>query len=130
MAVSSTSASARDIVEYLQTMVTSVKLYHWSTRSHARHVASDQLMTELLPAVDRLVEVFIGRYARPECGRGLTLRIPALGDDTAADALREYGRWLKVDFPKYCKANDTDILNLRDALMESLHQALYRFTLV
>lgn len=117
------------IVEYLLAMYDTLKLYHWSTTSFARHSATDELVQEVLKTTDRLVEVYLGRYGRPVYPTGLTMRIRQLSDVEAVAQLREYGRWLKTDFLATVKANDTDILNLRDELMSSLHQALYRYTL-
>ena len=43
-----------------------IKLYHWMTTSYARHKASDQLLEELVPKVDKFIEILFGRYGRPK----------------------------------------------------------------
>jgi|LauGreStaDraftv2_3_1035109.scaffolds.fasta_scaffold36247_1 hypothetical protein len=118
------------VVTYLLGMHDTVRLYHWQTRSHARHVATCQLLAELLPLVDKLVESYIGRYERPSFKSGrMSLDVPELTDSEADKKLQAYGFWLKQDFPKYVKPHDTDLLNIRDEILGVIHQTLYRFTL-
>ena len=121
---------ANHVVQYLQGMYNTVKLYHWSTHSHAHHIASDQLTQELLKTIDHLVEVYIGRYERPRFPNGMTLHVPQDDDAAAVEQLKEYGRWLKTDFLHFVKPHDTDLLNIRDELLAALHQTLYRYTLI
>jgi len=121
---------ADKIVQYFQTMIVTMKLYHWSTRSHARHLATDTLVDELLKNTDRLIEVYIGRYARPSYPRGLSLHIEQLNDESAVEALHLYGNWLKTDFSRYVKPHDTDIMNIRDEILGDIHRAMYRYTLM
>ena len=107
-----------------------IRLYHWQARSHARHVATCQLLADLLPLIDKMVETYIGRYQRPNFREGgFVLQIQELSDATAVEKLQVYGKWLKVNFLSFVKAHDTDLLNLRDEILGVIHQTLYRFTL-
>lgn len=100
------------------------------TRSHARHQASCQAIAELSGLVDSLVEAFIGRYDRPSYRSGFVqLLVRELTDETAEEAARGYCRWLKSSFQRLVRDHDTDLLNLRDELLASLHRFLYRCTL-
>jgi len=121
---------ADHIVAYLLSMHDTVRLYHWQTRSHARHVATCELMSGLLPLIDSMVETYMGRYQRPNYGGGgVTLHVAELSDTSAIEKLQAYGRWLKVDLPAFLKPHDTDLFNIRDEMLALIHQTLYRFTL-
>jgi Family of unknown function (DUF5856) len=121
---------ANHIVGYLLAMHDTVRMYHWQTRSHARHVATCQLLSALLPLIDTLVETYMGRYQRPNYGgEGVSLHIPELSEASAVEILHAYGKWLKLEFPTFLKAHDTDLLNIRDEIVALIHQTLYRFTL-
>lgn len=121
---------ADHIVAYLLSMHDTVRLYHWQTRSHARHVATCQLLGGLLPLIDSMVETYIGRYQRPNYGGdGVSLHVAELSEASAVEKLQSYGRWLKVNFPTFLKVHDTDLLNIRDEILALIHQTLYRFTL-
>jgi hypothetical protein len=124
--------AANQIVRYLLSMQDTVRLYHWQTKSHPRHIATCQLLTALSPLVDTMVETFIGRYQRPDFGggRGTEVHVAELTDASAVEKLQSYGRWLKTDFSALVKPHDTDLLNIRDEMLAVLHQSLYRFTLV
>ena len=123
--------AANHIVRYLFSMQDTVRLYHWQTKSHPRHVATCQLLTGLLPLIDTMVETYIGRYQRPDFGgKGVDVHVAELTEVSAVEKLQSYGRWLKMEFPTLVKAHDTDLLNIRDEMLAVLHQTLYRFTLM
>ena len=122
-------SSPNGLVAYLLAMHDTIRLYHWQTRSHARHVATCQLLGDLLPLIDRLVESYIGRYERPDFRGRLVMEISELSESSAVEQIQAYGRWLKTDFETLVKPHDTDLLNLRDEILGALHQTLFRFTL-
>jgi Family of unknown function (DUF5856) len=123
--------SCAELVSFLLCMSDELRLYHWRTRSHARHKATCQALSELSGLVDSLVETFMGRYERPSYRRGFVeLSVRELTDETAEEAARAYCRWLKSTFPHLVKEHDTDLLNLRDEVLASLHRLLYQFTLL
>ena len=45
----------------LVTITTQIKLYHWQTLVHPRHVASGDLYSELDDLVDKFIEALQGR---------------------------------------------------------------------
>lgn len=122
---------ANHIVCYLLAMHDTIRVYHWQTRSHARHTATCQLLETLLPLIDTLVETYIGRYQRPSyAGNGFTMKIEELSEASAVKKLQAYGTWLKVEFPSWMKEHDSDLFNIRDEMLGIIHQTLFRFTLV
>jgi hypothetical protein len=110
-------------------MLNTIKLYHWQTTNYARHKATDSLHSELSDLIDTFIEVYIGRYKRPSYNDTIKINIEELSDDSAVNAINEYVNYLKTDLPKYLKSSDTDLLNIRDEILQNLNQTLYLFTL-
>lgn len=50
-----------DIVASMLTIRNQIKLYHWQTKSFARHKATDDLTAALDLAIDNFVEVYMGK---------------------------------------------------------------------
>jgi hypothetical protein len=118
-----------DIIKMFFTTTTMIKLYHWQTRVHARHEASDSLHTKLSELMDKFIETYMGRYSRPSFKSSFQITVSELNDENAGDLLREFSNYLKNDLPKHIGKMDTDLLNIRDEIMGELHKTLYLYTL-
>jgi len=118
-----------NIVKVFFHITTTIKLYHWQTTNFARHKATDSLHEALSELIDTFVEVYMGRYQRPVYQNGFKISIQELTDDTVVGIIQEYIDYLKNDVPKYLKSSDTDLLNIRDEMLQNLNQTLYLFTL-
>jgi hypothetical protein len=82
----------------------------------------DLLLKAWAPMTDQLAEALLGLYPRltqPE----ITLRIPLILDTEITTLLHKYRQYLK-DLKL-----DSELLSIRDDLVTSLDQALYRSTL-
>ena len=121
--------SCESIVKFFFHMALNVKLYHWQTKSFARHKASHELFRSLLESIDEFVEVYSGRYKRPQFGETFEIPVNELTDSTMTTVLREYADYLRTDLPKYIKSSDTDLLTIRDNMLSTINQTLYLFTL-
>jgi hypothetical protein len=118
------------IVQFYLTLRNAVKIYHWNTKSYARHKATDQFVSKLDDLTDRFVEVYIGRYGRSaSLGKDITLDCPALDEKFIIKYLTEAAAWLSTKLPKMLKPGDTDLLNIRDEILAEVNQTLYLFTL-
>ena len=118
-----------NIVKVFFHITTTIKLYHWQTTNFARHKATDSLHEALSELIDTFVEVYMGRYQRPVYQNGFKISIQELTDDNVVGIIQEYIDYLKNDVPKYLKSSDTDLLNIRDEMLQNLNQTLYLFTL-
>lgn len=119
-----------DIIEMFFHMQLNIKLYHWQTRSFARHKATDELLTNLSSLIDEFIEVYIGRYKRPNFEGGISIEVAELTDDNAKQLIDGYIVAMKNRLPKYLKKDsDTDLLNIRDEILSNLNKTLYLFTL-
>lgn len=118
-----------NIIKFFFHVSNTVKLYHWQTTSFARHKATCDLFNALQPLIDEFIEVYMGRYERPNFSGGFKLNIQELSDDSSSDLIQEYINYLKNDLPTYLKSSDTDLLNIRDEMLSNMNKIQYLFTL-
>jgi hypothetical protein len=106
-----------------------IKFYHWNTVVYARHVATCSLGAALDTSIDSIIEKYIARYGRPLLSDVATVPVLPLNDADALAAMKKMAVWLQKEFPKYVKASDTDLLNLRDDLLGHVQNTIYLFSL-
>ena len=117
---------ATNIAHGLLEIVTAVKIYHWQTKSYARHKASDALFLGLNPLVDQFMEVAQGVYnTRVNFSTKKTIQLENVSDDDIIDILTEFSAWLS-DFDTSVK--NSELLNIRDEIKALVDQTLYLFT--
>ena len=119
------------LVRFFFSMRDTLKLYHWRTRCHARHVATNELLQVLEPLIDQFVEVYSGRYQRPAYGPGgFGARVFELDDAEAARRLQRYAEYLRTGLVAHLDARtDLDLLTIRDEMLAALNRASYLYTL-
>ena len=119
-----------DLVKLFFHMNLNIKLYHWQTKKFARHKATCELHESLSDLSDKFIEVYMGRYQRPEFKEPFTVMVKELSDNkTAKELIEEYITVLKKEVVKYIKSSDTDLTNIRDEMLAELNKTLYLFTL-
>jgi len=116
-----------DLVTSLLTIRNQVKLYHWQTKSFARHKATDDLTAALDLNIDSFVESYMGRYGRPKVSG--TIKLHNFSESAARSFVAQQTAYLTKVLPKKLKSTDTDLLNLRDTILADLTKVLYLFTL-
>lgn len=113
------------LIPQLLAFQNSIKLYHWSTTVFARHMASDKLLKELSPLIDRLVELYLGKYARPVFKKQeLSVQISQPSEKAVQDLCEEMIKRCIKEVPQ-----DPELINVRDEIIGAIRQALYLFTL-
>lgn len=110
-------------------MTLTIKLYHWQTTVYARHKATDDLFNELLDLIDTFVETYIGNYKRPSFDNKISISFSNVSDDEMIKTLKKYVFFLRKELPKYLAEHDTELLNIRDEMLQLLNKTLYLFTL-
>ena len=107
-----------------------LKLYHWQTEVFARHQATDLILKELDELIDLFVEVYMGKYGRPNMTRSTnTVSLRNMNEKSAVKFVKEGLEYLQGSLTKSLKGSDTDLANIRDEMMGNLHKLLYLFTL-
>jgi hypothetical protein len=107
-----------------------IKVYHWQTYLYARHKATDDVIKSLDEHIDLFVEVYMGKYGRPNMTRTTNLvQIKNMTEKSAVKFIKDSLAHLIGPFSRSIKATDTDLLNIRDEMAGELNQLLYLFTL-
>ena len=120
---------SRIIKTFLEIM-NGIKLYHWKTKSYSQHKATDEPHEKLSGQTDRFVEVLMGKTFK---------RINMVEDkmklydfDTKYEfqhkifEFRQFLIDLSMVFPS---KKDSDLMTIRDDMLESVNQFLYLLTL-
>jgi hypothetical protein len=125
----SSQGNSRIIHVLLSTSVV-MKLYHWQTHSHARHIASDRFNEAFSGLMDRFVETYMGKYGRVQLGRTTPdIKAGDTNDESIKTFLVGFVQFMSNELPTLLKPTDTDLLNLRDEMIGLVNQTLYLFTL-
>ena len=106
-----------------------IKLYHWKTRSYAKHQATDELYEKLNKHIDKFIEVLIGKDERRI--KMLEKKINLIYPENTIDfkhRIYEYRDFLMNIDNCFNKKKDTDLLNIRDEILADINQFLYLMT--
>lgn len=117
----------QEFVNFFFKLSTQLRLYHWNTKSYARHVASGSLFDAITEKTDNFIEVLQGRYGKQDVS--VKIEVGEISDDTAVSFLRRAVDYLEniVD-NELVKETDTDLLNIRDEIIGCINKTIYLFT--
>ena len=117
-------------IHFFFTLRNQIKLYHWQTVTYARHIATDETLKSLDDHIDTFVEVYMGKYGRPNITKGTnTTVVKNMADKTAAKFVKDGIAYLQGPLSRSLKPDDTDLANIRDEMLGDLHKLLYLYTL-
>lgn len=109
---------------YYQCML---RLYHWHTPSHARHVAAGGLLEILEDKVDTFVEQLQGaRAGRVTLTKDRVIPLKNMTDDDAVKFLEGFRKWLTSDIDIH--KHELSLMALRDEIVGDVDKTLYLFT--
>lgn len=119
------------IVQRFITVQIQVKTFHWQTHSYSRHKSTDKLFDQLIELVDQFVETYMGMTdKRLDFGRApaRTIRLQNISEKRIVYILKQFAIFLtNLDCEK--QPLTSDLLNLRDEMLGTVHQTLYLLTL-
>lgn len=114
---------------------TQIRLYHWSTRSYSRHVASGNLYTSLDKLIDTFIESLQGILPGQRIKYNtINFTLYNLSDDIIADVLDDFSNFLTSDVDDFLDSfgnggkQTSDLKNIRDEILGLIHQTQYLFT--
>ena len=102
-------------------------LYHLTTYKYSRHVASGSLVDKLDDLIDKFLEIYFGKYGRPDQFEDVDLKLCKSSDAESYMGLSTYINFLNDEIPLLVKPNDTDLLNIRDEMVGILNNTKYLF---
>ena len=115
-----------------------LQIYHWNTKSFARHKASDDLVQELTSQMDKFVEVYMGINKDSNVTINKKITLKSYYDTQISTCLVDLLNYLedltlesrdRTYLRKSKKRVTSDLLNIRDDMMNEIHKTLYLFTL-
>jgi DNA-binding ferritin-like protein len=121
------STRGGNLIESLLTIRNQIKVYHWQTKEFARHKATDDLVASLDTNIDSFVEVYMGKYGRPNMSTHI--KTHNFSESAARSFVVQQTKFLTHVLPRKLKSSDTDLLNVRDEILADLNKTLYLFTL-
>lgn len=121
------SSGNGSIVVAMMTIRDQIKVYHWQTKSFARHKATDDFVTTLDGLIDSFVEVYMGKYGRPKVSGSIKLH--NFSESAAKSFVSKQTAYLSKVLPRKLKSTDTDLLNIRDEVLALVNKTNYLFTL-
>jgi len=117
-----------EIVAGLQELQNQVKYFHWQTKSYAQHQALGRVFDSITELIDTFVETLMGKYGRPST-KGQKFEMFDLEDVNIEE-------WtggvcdLLISFSDVLDdVQDTDLLNVRDEMLQEFNQLKYLLTL-
>jgi hypothetical protein len=107
-----------------------IHIYHWQTTSFARHKAADEINDALVDFIDKFMEMYMGKYGRPNYASPSNIVVQNMNDAEAITFLDEMRNYFIEELPKLLDPKlDTDLLNIRDEILGSLNKVRYLYTL-
>ena len=124
------------LISAFYTIMTNMKIYHWSTDYYSRHVSSDNFGITVQPLFDRFFEVLFGHF--PQAKQTL-LAYEQVGiaisrhTENITNIKQDPMYQMLEDFKKFMQSLDlqfggmTDLLNIRDEITGLVKQTQYLF---
>jgi hypothetical protein len=124
------------VIPKVLSMTNLIKIYHWQTLSHPRHVSSNDLYNEFNDLVDKFIEVLTGILIVQNNDNKYRLKINNkniqvlnVDDDMGIDLLKKILKELKSDYFNQVIGTNTELSNIRDELFALVNKNIYLFTM-
>ena len=118
-----------EVVKFLLETQTQFRILHWQTKSFSRHEAYGRIYDSLDDLIDKFVEVCMGKHGRPEYMGGLTLEFEDLNEMSLQEFVDDTVAFL-INFDQiFDEVMDSDLLNVRDEILQLINKGKYLFTL-
>jgi hypothetical protein len=105
-----------------------LRVFHWQTKSYARHKAYGEAYESLADLIDQFVEVHMGKYGRFVLADE-TIEIRNLTDPALGEFLNGTTNFLISLSTQLDPKNDTDLLNIKDEMLAVVNKLKYLLTL-
>jgi flagellar basal body rod protein FlgB len=106
------------------------KILHWQTQSFSQHKSFDEIVSSLSSNIDEFIETYMGKYGRVIAAGTFNITLANYKDTDFMALTNNYIGFLIGLNDMLDKAQDSDLLNIRDEILGSLNQLKYLLTLV
>lgn len=106
------------------------KILHWQTTSFSQHKSFDEIVSSLSENIDEFIETYMGKYGRVIAANTFNITLANYKDADFMTLTNNYITFLIGLNDMLDKAQDSDLLNIRDEILGSLNQLKYLFSLV
>jgi len=106
------------------------KILHWQTTSFSQHKSFDEIVSSLMENTDEFIETYMGKYGRVIAANTFNITLANYKDADFMALTNSYIGFLIGLNDILDKAQDSDLLNIRDEILGSLNQLKYLLTLV
>jgi len=106
------------------------KILHWQTTSFSQHKSFDEIVSSLMENTDEFIETYMGKYGRVIAANTFNISLANYKDTDFITLTDKYIAFLIGLNDMLDKAQDSDLLNIRDEILASLNQLKYLLTLV
>ncbi len=117
-----------NIVNQLIRMEQQLRILHWQTKSYARHNAFGETYSDLGDLIDSFMESWMGLYGRFEL-TDKTIPLENLDEMSVSEFVDESINFLVSLTGQLDSEKDTDLLNIRDEMLQKMKKLRYLLTL-
>jgi DNA-binding ferritin-like protein len=116
------------IVSLIQ-MEQQLRIFHWQTKSFARHTAFGAAYSSLGDLIDRFAEVCMGKHGRFELEQSCTLDLLNIQEVRPDEFLNATAEMLMGITASFDSKRDSDLINIRDEMLAEINKLKYLLTL-
>lgn len=116
----------QNLASTLLGFVVQIHVFHWLTTSYAQHKALGDLYDGIHDLTDNFMEVYMGKYGR-NIGAN-TASMITYNSANVSDSITTFESFL-VGLTTELDPTDTDLLNIRDEMLDLVHLTQYLLTL-
>jgi len=117
-------------ITHLLNTLDDIKVYHWQTKSYARHKASDRLHSGLEKLVDLFVETYLGEHEkRPDFSNNNVIDLHNCTDEEAYAHLKKFCTWLKTDLTSVV-GDSLALKHILEEMCTLVEQTAFLYTLI
>ena len=118
-----------EVIAKLVQIQNQFRFMHWQTQSYAKHKAYGKIYEDLTDLIDGFVESCMGKHGRPEYLGGLTLEFEDLSEISLQQFVDDTVDFLISFDQLFDEVTDSDLLNVRDEMLQLINKGKYLFTL-
>lgn len=121
----------RRIIKFMVRLQNVIVLYHWSTRTYSKHIASDKLYSDLQDMIDTFIEIYIAKTCASSrldslTENGFAMRVNLCNDETFIVELDNAIATLSEEgLVGSCIKGIGELESVRDEMIGSIQRAKY-----